>query len=308
VIVDLDNDVAEAIYDGQSIYSWPWSEGGSNGTGPLIIDAIDFYGATADDEMYVDNFLVELAGLDWLTLNGGLGVSGLVAPSDPADIIAIGVNAGTYPVGIYNKVINMTTNELCGAKNTYAITVTMNVGYSISGNVYYGIAVPGTKPMETGTTVTLTPGSAVSTGTGGAYDFRPLAGGGANYTLSVATTKAYNFAAGVANNDALFINRYVLGNLQLTTVQKRAGDVNFNNEVAGNDALFIKRRVLGNITAWPAPNLNWVYATTGDDMPFGPPNAINGPKQVTISGANVIVDLRMLETGDVNSSWTPPAE
>jgi hypothetical protein len=58
VIVDLDNDLAEYWYDGNMIIQWQWTAG-SNGTPiALSLEANDFFGATADDQMYVDDYQV----------------------------------------------------------------------------------------------------------------------------------------------------------------------------------------------------------------------------------------------------------
>jgi hypothetical protein len=56
VIVDLDQDLAQLLLDGDIILEWTWTMGASGGTGPLRLDATDLYGATPSDEMYVDDF------------------------------------------------------------------------------------------------------------------------------------------------------------------------------------------------------------------------------------------------------------
>lgn len=61
VIVDLAANQAQFWMGGSQsggtlVLQWPWTNGSSTGTGPLVIDAIDFFGATALDEMYVDDF------------------------------------------------------------------------------------------------------------------------------------------------------------------------------------------------------------------------------------------------------------
>jgi hypothetical protein len=56
VIVDLDQDLAQFVFDGDVIHQWTWTSGASGGTGPLRLDANDFYGATAGDEMYFDDY------------------------------------------------------------------------------------------------------------------------------------------------------------------------------------------------------------------------------------------------------------
>jgi len=132
------------------------------------------------------------------------------------------------------------------------------------------------------------------------YYFSGMSDG--SYTLKGTSNKAWSLTA-LAVNDALLINRYVLGNISLTDLQKRAGDVNFNNDCANNDGLLIKRRVLGNITAWPAPNYNWVF-----DGPFGTPYGILEGLPVTVTNGLKNQNFQGLLTGDVNGSYTPPVE
>jgi hypothetical protein len=58
VVVDLDNDMAEYWYNGTMIIQWQWTLG-SNGTPiALSLEANDFFGAAATDQMYVDNYVV----------------------------------------------------------------------------------------------------------------------------------------------------------------------------------------------------------------------------------------------------------
>jgi hypothetical protein len=61
VIVDLDNDLAEFWFDGAMVHSWTWTAGGSGGGSPLQLDANDFFGATANDEMYFDDYDIHQA-------------------------------------------------------------------------------------------------------------------------------------------------------------------------------------------------------------------------------------------------------
>ncbi len=56
VKINLNTDLAEFRVNNNLVLSWPWTIGSSAGTGTLVIDAADFYGATLGDEMYVDNF------------------------------------------------------------------------------------------------------------------------------------------------------------------------------------------------------------------------------------------------------------
>jgi len=59
------------------VNSWTWTLGASGGTGPLVIAANDFFGATANDEMYFDNYYfgdtpvpVELTSFTAISNNG----------------------------------------------------------------------------------------------------------------------------------------------------------------------------------------------------------------------------------------------
>ena len=64
VIVDLDNDLAEYWYNGSMLIQWTWTAG-SNGTPiALSLEANDFFGAAATDEMYVDDYtVIDLLGV-----------------------------------------------------------------------------------------------------------------------------------------------------------------------------------------------------------------------------------------------------
>jgi hypothetical protein len=56
VVVNLNSDQATMTVDNVLVHTWQWTVGASGGTGPLVLDAADFFGATADDEMYVDDY------------------------------------------------------------------------------------------------------------------------------------------------------------------------------------------------------------------------------------------------------------
>ena len=62
VVIDLDLDQAEfwigGSVGGTLVHSWAWTNGTSTGLGPLVIDATDFFGATANDAMYFDNYFI----------------------------------------------------------------------------------------------------------------------------------------------------------------------------------------------------------------------------------------------------------
>lgn len=58
-IVDLDANQSQLIINGVSVHTWQWTLGSVGGGCPLTLDATDLYGATANDEMYVDNYALE---------------------------------------------------------------------------------------------------------------------------------------------------------------------------------------------------------------------------------------------------------
>ena len=54
-IIDLDMDMSEIWIDGNMIYSYQWSLG-ATGTGVNSLEANDFFGATANDHFYIDDY------------------------------------------------------------------------------------------------------------------------------------------------------------------------------------------------------------------------------------------------------------
>jgi hypothetical protein len=55
-VIDLDTDQGQFSLNGNLIHTWPWTSGSSGGTGPLALDVTDLFGATANDQMYFDDF------------------------------------------------------------------------------------------------------------------------------------------------------------------------------------------------------------------------------------------------------------
>ncbi len=56
LIVDIDNDEAEFKFNGNSIHTWQWTSGATGSGGQLQLAGNDFFGATAQDQMYVDDY------------------------------------------------------------------------------------------------------------------------------------------------------------------------------------------------------------------------------------------------------------
>jgi hypothetical protein len=60
VIVDLDNDWAQFYFDGAMVHEWQWTLGASGGGSNLQLDGNDFFGATANDQMFFDDYNIEM--------------------------------------------------------------------------------------------------------------------------------------------------------------------------------------------------------------------------------------------------------
>ncbi|MBK6912548.1 MAG: T9SS type A sorting domain-containing protein [Ignavibacteriales bacterium] len=56
LIVDLDTDLAEFKFNDVSIHTWAWTAGATGSGGQLQLAGNDFFGATAQDQMYVDDY------------------------------------------------------------------------------------------------------------------------------------------------------------------------------------------------------------------------------------------------------------
>lgn len=56
VIADLDNDMGEFWYDGNLVQTWMWTAGATGSGAALQLAANDFFGATATDQMYIDDY------------------------------------------------------------------------------------------------------------------------------------------------------------------------------------------------------------------------------------------------------------
>jgi hypothetical protein len=58
-VVDLSYDWSEFWVDGNMIYEWQWTLGSNGVAIPNTLDANDFFGATANDQMFFDDYKVE---------------------------------------------------------------------------------------------------------------------------------------------------------------------------------------------------------------------------------------------------------
>lgn len=63
-VVNLTNDQGQFYFNGQLVKQWQWTLGASGTGGPNTLHAVDIFGATANDQMYVDNFKLESLTLE----------------------------------------------------------------------------------------------------------------------------------------------------------------------------------------------------------------------------------------------------
>lgn len=124
------------------------------------------------------------------------------------------------------------------------------------------------------------------------FYFTGMADGG--YSLKATCAKT---PGGIQSADALLVQRFLLGSLSLTNLQKRAADVNLSNSITVADPLAIKRKVLVPSYSWTAPAFIF-------DGPFGSGAALQGYPVSVASGLGT-GSLLMLCSGDVNASYVP---
>lgn len=62
--VNLNTNQSQFYFNGQLIKQWQWTLGANGSGGPNTLHAVDLFGATANDQMYVDNFKFESLTLE----------------------------------------------------------------------------------------------------------------------------------------------------------------------------------------------------------------------------------------------------
>lgn len=107
-----------------------------------------------------------------------------------------------------------------------------------------------------------------------------------NYIVKASSTAMVN---GVNSTDALLIRKYLTGSYTPDSLQLRAADVNGSGTINSTDALQVRRRVAGLDQTFSAGD--WIFSTSN----------------VNINGGNLKTEIKGICTGDVNSSYTPPA-
>ena len=80
LVVNLDIDSARFSINGNVIRTWRWTAGGFGAGGPKVLAANNFFGATANDQMYMDNYCHD-PDASWLT---GVTQNGNTVPTEYA--------------------------------------------------------------------------------------------------------------------------------------------------------------------------------------------------------------------------------
>ena len=55
----MDLNLSQLIINGNTVTSWQWTLGSVGTGGPQTLDANDFFGATANDNMYIDDYQLQ---------------------------------------------------------------------------------------------------------------------------------------------------------------------------------------------------------------------------------------------------------
>lgn len=110
-----------------------------------------------------------------------------------------------------------------------------------------------------------------------------------SYTLENTTTKAWG---GLSMNDVQLTRQHVAGTNPLTGIFLLAADVTWDDphNIAMNDVQLMRQRVAGSVSSWAAPD--YVFET----------------QNVTVTSGIGTKTYQGLCSGDIDSSFTPPAK
>jgi ELWxxDGT repeat protein len=173
-----------------------------------------------------------------------------------------------------------TGNEL------WSFTENAAAGNSLTGVISYGNTA--LSPLNNCIVVLAdTLGNTVSTDTtdsNGVYNFENVPAG--NYKLLTSTAQAWH--AGAANAiDAMLILKHFVGMNSLVGIYLKGADLNADLSINSVDALLVTKRFTGFISSFPAGD--WVF-----EEPM-----------LEVISTPVIVNIKGINTGDVNGSYTP---
>lgn len=120
------------------------------------------------------------------------------------------------------------------------------------------------------------------TGTNGTFQFNNVENGA--YSFNIIPALPWD---GVNSTDALMLRKFLIGEFAMDTLQQKGADVNANGNINSTDALYIRRRIAGWDTSFAAGD--WVYDKT----------------TAVINNNNLTINISLLCTGDVNTSYIP---
>lgn len=213
-------------------------------------------------------------------------VKDLTVVDNTTDITSGLANGTTY----YWRVRATRGTELGEWTSAWSFTTLAASGYTISGTLKYANTA---QTAMNNCTINLKDASnnvvaTVVTDATGAYSFTGVANG--NYTVEITHSKA---VGGLASIDALrtrqHISNVVTTITPFNTLRFKAADVVMNNNIQSTDVLQMRRKAANQTYSWTAPP--YVYH----------------PLTVTVTGANAGLNIQALCAGDVDGSFTPPA-
>ncbi len=153
LLVNLNVDSAKFYMNGTMVHKWRWTAGASGTAVPKKLSAADFFGATATDEFYVDNFSYNPSA-NWI-ITGINQVGNTVPveyalsqnypnPFNPTTKINFALpKSGLVTMKVYDilgKEVATLVNEV---KNAGSYTVDFNASSLTSGVYFYKVSVNG---------------------------------------------------------------------------------------------------------------------------------------------------------------------
>lgn len=106
------------------------------------------------------------------------------------------------------------------------------------------------------------------------------------YTITATTSKHWG---GVNSTDAYKVLLYFLRIDTMTSIQQLASNVDTYSQINAMDAFLIQKRFIQSVTSFPVND--WAIE----------------PENITMTGQNIVVNLKALCRGDVDGSFNPPS-
>jgi len=237
------------------------------------------YGEVEDYSLNVNSDFV-----DWLTIDPMVGTVGDGGSSD----IDFTFDATDLDEGDY--FVDVTVNSNDPDEPVIIIPCTLHVGgYNVSGYLNYVNGV--STPMDACTVMLYDDADilvgSTTTDALGYYEFTGIADG--NYTINMATAKPWG---GLSMNDVQVVWQSVTGVIApLTGLDYLAGDVTWNTILAMDDVQLMRQVVSNN----PPGTV------------FNSPDYIYIIPDFAVSGGDVIQDIPVICSGDVDHSYVPAA-